>query len=321
MKTKDFKKLDIKTRRLVDSVFLGNYKSSFKWRWLEFSEFRSYEYGDDAKYIDWLVSAREWKTIIRRYEEERELNILFVLDLWASMNLGVLGKKLDLLKEIFFILGLSAVESSDRIGAILFWWKKEKIINFKKWKVSLFSILKEVENYNGENINTPNLYHGHKLCKKSSSYIKGRGYSFLKNIFLKYKHSEKLDTKLDLSFLNKTKIKNSLVFILTDKLEVNSRQLGIAERKNDLVFINVFDSFENNLNLSKINVTLGSGLDEINIDLADDEKKKEYVEFRKEKIDNFSNILHRNQIDYLYVDETKSIYRELMGLMSMRGER
>ncbi len=312
MKTKDFKKLDIKTRRLVDSVFLGNYKSSFKWRWLEFSEFRSYEYGDDAKYIDWLVSAREWKTIIRRYEEERELNILFVLDLWASMNFGILGKKLDLLKEIFFILGLSAVESSDRIWAILFWWEKEKIINFKKWKVGLFSILREIDIYK-KNISE-------KINSKDS--LLTEGFSPLKNIFRYFsKKSNKIETKLDLSFLNKTKIKNSLVFILTDKLEVNKRQLGIAEEKNDLVFINVFDSFENNLNLGKINMTLWSEWDDLNIDLADEKKKSEYVKFRKEKIDNFSNIMNRNQIDYLYLDETKNIYRELLGLMRMRGER
>ncbi len=280
MKLKEFKKLDIKTKKLVDTIFLWNYKSSFKWRWLEFSEFRSYEYWDDAKYIDWLVSAREGKTVIRRYEEERELNILFMLDLWTSMNFWISKKKIDLLKEIFFLIWVSAVESSDRVWAILLWWEKKKIIKFKKWKVALFNILKEIDNY--------------------------------KSVPKKWK-------KIWLKFLNNSKIKKSLVFVLTDKTEIKEKQLWVSREKNDMIFINIFDSFENTLALGNSNITLWNDKNELNIDLADTKKKKEYVRLRKEKIESFRHTLQKKWIDYIYIDEKTNIYKELVKLMKMRG--
>lgn len=81
-----YKKIDIKTRRLVSSLFLGNYKAAFQGKGMEFVDFRDYNYGDDAKDIDWLVSAREGKTLVRRYQEERELEILFVCDMSPSLS-------------------------------------------------------------------------------------------------------------------------------------------------------------------------------------------------------------------------------------------
>lgn len=279
MYNKDYKKLDIKTKKLVNNIFLWNYKASFKWRGLEFSDFRAYEDWDDAKHIDWLVSAREWKTIVRKYEEERELNILFLIDLKESMFFGINKKKIDILKEIFFIIWLSGVESSDKIWAILFWWEKEKIINFKKWKVSLLNILKGIESYN----------------------------------------SSTCSDLLDLKFLNKLKIKNSLVFVLTDRLEIDKKQLYISEQKNDIIYINIFDSFENSLDKKWV-FNFWDFENELNLDLDNQEMKEKYVLLRKKKINNLEDILQRKKIDYICIDERKNISKELLKLMRNRGK-
>lgn len=113
-----YKKIDIKTRRLVSSLFLGNYKAAFQGKGMEFVDFRDYNYGDDAKNIDWLVSAREGKTLVRRYQEERELEILFVCDMTSSMDFVYEERtKKDLLQELIYMLGYAALQNGDSIGA------------------------------------------------------------------------------------------------------------------------------------------------------------------------------------------------------------
>ena len=189
-------------------------------------------------------------------------------------------KKIETLKEIFFLLWLSAVESSDRVWAILFWWEKKKIINFKKWKVALFNIIKEIEDY---------------------------------------KSVPKKGKKIWLKFLNESKVKKSLVFVLSDKTEIKEKQLAISKERNDILFINIFDSFENTLELGKNNITLWNEKKELNIDLANIKKKEEYVKLRREKIEKFRHTLQRKRIDYVYVDEKTNIYKELMKMMKMRG--
>ena len=135
-----YKKLDIQTRRLASSLFLGNYKTAFQGRGMEFRDFQEYSYGDDAKDIDWLVSAREGKTLIRRYQEERQLEILFVFDMTPSLVFGEGKTVLELMQETFFLLGYSALLSGDKIGAYFLKQKKDTFIPFAGGKQTLYRI-------------------------------------------------------------------------------------------------------------------------------------------------------------------------------------
>jgi len=113
-----YRNIDIKMRKLVSSLFVGNYKTAFQGRGMEFVDFREYHTGDDAKDIDWLVSAREGKTLLRRYREEREAEILFVFDITPSLFFTYEGKqKKELLEEIVYLLGSSILQNGDKLGA------------------------------------------------------------------------------------------------------------------------------------------------------------------------------------------------------------
>jgi uncharacterized protein (DUF58 family) len=87
------KKLNIKSSKLMNSLFVGNFKAAFSWKGIEFQDFREYSYGNDARYIDWSASSREQATIMRRYREEKQWNILCVLDIRESLNYGNEEKK------------------------------------------------------------------------------------------------------------------------------------------------------------------------------------------------------------------------------------
>ncbi len=281
---KSFRKIDIKAKKLLWNLFLWNYKSAFKWRWLEFSDFRLYDIWDDSKRIDWLVSAREWKTLVRRYEEDRELDIMFVLDLSTSMKLSFSWKsKIELLKEIFYILWLSAVEDSSKIGAYFLWWTSWKYFPYKKWKANLINIFNNISIYNNE-------------------------------------ISENYNETLDLLPLLNLKVKNNLVFVLSDKIELLEKNFKVLSFKNDLVYINIFNNFENTLSWEDWIVWLRSNKNNLFIDLDNKKKIEEFRLLRKARIDKFKKSIYSFWADYLYIDDKVNIFKKLLMLMKKREQ-
>ena len=125
METKDLlkkvRKIEIKTRRLSDNVFGGEYHSTFKGRGMTFSEVRQYQYGDDVRAIDWNVTARYNEPFIKIFEEERELTMMLIVDISASEFFGTSTKfKRELITEISATLSFSALQNNDKVGVILF---------------------------------------------------------------------------------------------------------------------------------------------------------------------------------------------------------
>lgn len=279
----DIKKLHIKINRLVDSLFAWNYKTAFKWRWLEFSDYRFYDSSDDAKYIDFLASAREWKLLIKRFEEERELSVFFLLDISESMNFGDTDrKKLDTLIETFSILAFSANKNNDRIGAIIFNENGFELIKLWKWMKNIHKILEIIQ-------------------KKSLKKIE----NFSANKVLSYFHN--------------LPIKNSLVFLLTDKMnEFDEKNLKIASLKNDFVYINIFDYFENNLSNDHGIVRLRNSIQTFFINLWNKKKIQAYKELRQKKIQDFSKKLHNFRMSYFFVDNTSNIFAKLLVFFKSR---
>lgn len=115
------RRLEIRTGRLVDSLFAGNYRSAFKGRGLEFRDVREYDQNDDIRLIDWNVTARTGLPHVRQYDEERELTIVTCLDISASSAFGTTHAfKRELAVEFAACLGLTAARSNDRFGAVYF---------------------------------------------------------------------------------------------------------------------------------------------------------------------------------------------------------
>ena len=278
-----YKKIDIKAKKLLWNLFMWNFKTSFKWRWLEFSDFRNYDVWDDVKRIDWLVSAREWKTLVKRYEEDRELDILFVLDIWKSMEFWILKPKIETLKEVFYILWLSWVEDQSKIWALLLFDNSSKYFNFKKWKNNLINIFNELEKNFGET----------KVLNNTSNI-------------------------LDLSQLLNLKTKNSLIFVLTDKIEIEEKSFKVISYKNDLVYINIFDDFENSLRWNDWIIWLTWIKNNFFIDTDNEKKVIEYVNFRKNKLDKFKKNIYKFWADYLKIDNLSNVFKSLLLLMKRR---
>jgi uncharacterized protein (DUF58 family) len=275
--------LQIKTNRLVDSLFVWNYKTKFKARGIEFADFREYNQGDDVKNIDFLTSAKEWKTLIKLYEEERELSIYFLIDLdnTINTNFGTKTKK-EIIEEIIYLLWLSALKGWDKIWTYIFSENNRELQIAKKWKSSLINIMNKFN-------------------------------SFLNNI----NEIPKDPKKWKLNFFNNLKINKSLVFLFTSNLDLDDRELKILALKNDLVVLNIFNSFENTLN-SKWIKWLTNWINSFFIDIDNEGKKQEYISLRNEKINNFKRKIRKYSWEYAFFDENTNVYVELLKLMRGR---
>ena len=124
----EVRRLEITTRHLVRDIVAGEYSSAFRGRGVEFSEVREYQVGDDIRTIDWNVTARLGSAYVKRYLEERELSVLFVLDVSASGRFGTrLRTKQSLAVEVCAVLALAAARNSDRVGAV---WVTDRVEHF-----------------------------------------------------------------------------------------------------------------------------------------------------------------------------------------------
>ncbi len=139
------RRIEIKTRRLSDQLFAGEYHSSFKGRGMSFAEVRPYQSGDEVRSIDWNVTARKRAPYIKVFEEERELTLNLVVDISASMRFGTAERtKAEQLAEIAATLAFSAVGNNDKIGLVLFAGDVEKVIPPGKGRRHVMRIIKTI---------------------------------------------------------------------------------------------------------------------------------------------------------------------------------
>ncbi len=138
-------KIRILTNRLIDDQLAGDYHSTFKGQGVEFDEVRPYIAGDDVRTIDWNVTARTGVPYIKRYSEERELTILFLVDVSGSQSYGSRTRsKMELAAEVTALLALTAIRNQDKIGLILFSDKIVKYIPPRKGRDSVMRLVREV---------------------------------------------------------------------------------------------------------------------------------------------------------------------------------
>jgi len=142
------RQLEIRSRRLVQDVLAGEYSSVFKGRGVEFADVRPYLPGDDVRTIDWRVTARSGAPYVRRYTEERELTVLFLIDHSASDAFGTRRRtKAELATEVSAVLALAAVRNNDRVGAILFSDNVEQFVAPAKGKRHVLRVIREMVSF------------------------------------------------------------------------------------------------------------------------------------------------------------------------------
>lgn len=216
---KKVRKIEIKTKRLSNHIFSGEYNSSFKGRGMTFSEVRQYQFGDDIRNIDWNVTARYHEPYIKVFEEERELTMMLLVDISASKSFGTNEQfKRDTITEISATLAFSAIQNNDKVGLLLFTDEIELFIPPKKGKSHVLRIIRELIEFKPKSKKT-NLEQAFKYL---SSVIK----------------------------------KKAIVFVLSDFVDDNyDNSLRIMGRKHDVTGVRVYDRFEAELpKLGMINV-------------------------------------------------------------------
>ncbi|MCM2323345.1 MAG: DUF58 domain-containing protein [Oligoflexia bacterium] len=137
--------IEITTRKMVDDVMSGQYRSQFKGQGMQFSEHRLYVPGDDIRHIDWKVTARTRDAMTKKYEEERELTVFLVVDVSGSNFFGSSRKlKAEAAAELAGMLAWAAIHTGDKVGLLLFAGEVEKIVPPKKGKQHILRIIREV---------------------------------------------------------------------------------------------------------------------------------------------------------------------------------
>ncbi len=280
------KLLELKTKTLVDSLFIWNYKTKLKWRGIEFADYKEYDYTDNVKNIDFIKSAKEWKTLVKLYEEERELSVYILVDLDESFFYDINHvKKIDIVYEIFYMLWLSTIKWWDKFWALVYNDYKKKLHIARKWKQNFINVVNSIEDFNE--------------IEESSFF------GDLKNMF---KIKVKKEEIRWLKYFNSLKVHNKLVFLFTDQLDKHMEDLKVLWVKNDLVVCNIFSSFENTLDAKWLK-WFNHDWENMFIDL-DNEKKQEYVELRKKKLEKFRKKVIKCGARYLYIDETTDIFKK-----------
>lgn len=209
---KRVRQIEIKTRGLSNNIFAGEYHSAFKGRGMAFSEVREYQYGDDIRDIDWNVTARYVRPYIKVFEEERELTVMLLIDVSGSRDFGTANvMKKEVITEIAATLAFSAIQNNDKIGVIFFSDKVEKFIPPQKGKKHILYIIRELIDFHPEDKQTDIA----QVLKYLTNAIKKRCTAFLIS-----------------DFINKGGFKDALT---------------VANRKHDMVAIQVYDQRETEL--------------------------------------------------------------------------
>lgn len=188
---KKVRKIEIKTRRLSNHVFGGEYHSTFKGRGMTFSEVRSYQFGDDVRSIDWNVTARYNEPFVKVFEEERELTMMLLVDVSGSELFGTGDQfKKDIITEVAATLAFSATQNNDKIGLLMFSDQLELFIPPKKGRSHVLRIIRELIEFQPKGKST-NLS---EALKYATNVLKKKAIIFVLSDFIDdgYQHSLKI---------------------------------------------------------------------------------------------------------------------------------
>ena len=280
------KNIELKSKKLVDDVFSGKYHSIFKGQGLEFSEVREYVPGDDIRRISWNVTARRDKPYIKKYDEEREQTVMFVVDLSASGQFGSKSiTKKDLVAELTAVLAFSALKNSDRAGLLAFTDIIECYIKPEKNKKHILRLIDTILSYKPQNKRT--------------------------------------NIENALKYLNKLCKKKALVFLISDFYDVNfDSMLKVVAKKHDFVCIKILDPKEQELPKKGIFMLQDAETDLlINVDFSSKKVGEEYYKNLKRYKHHLDEVFRDSKTDVINIYTDRSYVLELINFFKSRQEK
>ena len=276
--------IEIKTRRLSESVFAGEYRSSFKGRGMSFSEVREYQPGDDVRDIDWNVTARSGKPHMKVYEEERELTVMLLVDVSGSMDFGTSqASQRETAAEIAATLAFSAIKNNDKVGVIFFTDRIEKYIPPKKGRRHILFIIRELLSFRPKEYRTD-------MCE-----------------CLEY-------------FLRMTR-RRCICFLISDFVGSGdfSRELSIAGRRHDFIALHVYDNRMKSLpdtGLLKIEDAESARVSYL--DTSSPKVRKMHAERWRREEERLKEVFLRSKVDYEEISTSDDYVRKLIQLFQRR---
>ena len=278
--------IEIKTRHIVNNIFGGEYHSAFKGMGMEFAEVREYYPGDDIRAIDWNVTARTGKPFIKKYDEERELTVMLIVDVSASGFFGT-GESLksDIMIELASILSFSAIKNNDKVGLLLFSDKIEEFIPPKKGKSHVLRVIREM------------IYHKAK--------------------------DRKTDISIALEHIQKVLKRKSIIFLLSDFWDDSYQQtMKLINKKHDLINIQILDKAE--IAIPKLGMVKFHDAETQKSVWIDTNNKQvqnistKYIQNKNKVIKEFCK---KNKIDFISIDTAEGYLNPLEQFFSARMHR
>jgi len=283
---KHVRRIKVFTTKFVDEHISGEYHSVFKGRGMEFEEVREYFPGDDVRSIDWNVTARMGHPFVKRFCEERELTIIFLVDISGSMCFGSIARsKAEIAAELTCLLALSAIKNQDKVGMILFSDRIERHIPPRKGHTAAMRLVREV--LAAEETRRPT------------------------------------DLAAALQFLNKTQKRRAVVFLISDFLSDGyESKLRVTARRHDIICCPISDPREFSLINAGLLAIVDPETDElIEIDTGS-RKNREYFSARaKAEEEELDTRFKRLKIDSLKLSTNRAFVDDVRRLFHMRQRR
>jgi uncharacterized protein (DUF58 family) len=283
---KKVRRIEIRTKKLVNDVFSGEYHSIFKGRGMEFEEVREYQPGDDVRIIDWNVTARYGFPFVKKFKEERELTVMLLVDASSSGEFGTaLRMKGEIAAEMCSVLAFSAIKNNDRVGMIIFTDRVEKYIPPKKGSSHVLRLIREV------------LY------------------------FAPQHHGTDINCALD--FLGRVIKRRSVVFLVSDFLSSGfEKMLSIANKKHDLIAIKITDPREIQLpDVGFLELEDTETGEQIIIDTKSTEVRRSFEDYALGEQTKLDKGFRSIDLDHINIFTDRSYVEPLMAFFKIRAKR
>lgn len=280
------RRVQVRTDRLANDVVVGEYRSVFKGRGMEFEEVREYLRGDDVRTIDWNVTARTGTAHVKRYVEEREMTAILLVDVSLSGRFGSTHQlKIDLATEISAVLAFSAIKNNDKIGLLIFTDDVEMYIPAKKGKRHVLRVIRELLHFRPARGGT--------------------------------------DVAGALEFLNKVLKRKAVVFLVSDFIDTAfERDLALTNSRHDLIPVRVSDPRETSLpDVGLIELEDAETGERILIDTRRGQTRDAFARSGRSDQEAILGMVRSMGMDLLEVSTGRDYMKDLLGFFRRRERR
>ena len=283
---RNIRRIEIRTKRLVNDLFSGEYQSTFKGQGMEFEEVRLYEPGDDIRLIDWNVTARTGYPHIKKFREERELSVVLLFDASSSGRFGTRERfKSETAAELCALLAFSAIKNNDKVGLVIFTDRIEKFIPPKKGRVHVLRLIREILYFEPQ----------------------GRG----------------TDIAQALDYFNRVIRRKSVVFLVSDFMsEEFLKPLQIANGKHDVIAVKITDPRETGFeNVGLLELEDAETGEIYVVDTSSRAFRKEYAARAEEDLASLKKSFRLIDLDFVSIETGRDYVVPLMEFFRRREKR